>query len=264
MAFFLRSILLAARQQTTYRTALWAGLATNLFFGILRVAVVVALYGLQPEVNGLPLDRAITFVGLSQAMIAFLTLFGNYDLLRTVANGSIAADLLRPFSFFLTWMARDWGRSLVQLVGRGLLFMAFFALLFPVYVPSGDPARWVWFSLSLLLSWLVSFAWRFLVNLAAFWTPDATGVARGAFALAQLFSGFIYPLRMLPDWFAALCAFTPFPAMVNTPLEIYLGTLTGAALHSAILQQAGWALGLCALSQWVYGAGIRKLVIQGG
>src|SRR5659263_1882 len=40
------------RMQFTYRTALFAGLQTNLFFGFLRAAVMLALYKGQARVNG--------------------------------------------------------------------------------------------------------------------------------------------------------------------------------------------------------------------
>ncbi len=60
--------------------ALWAGLATNLFFGLLRAVLLIALYGQRSEVNGLTVWGAVTYVGVTQAMIAYLSLFGSMDL----------------------------------------------------------------------------------------------------------------------------------------------------------------------------------------
>ena len=141
-------------------------------------------------------------------------------------------------------------------------------LAFGLFYPVIFPARlldWLTTILSLLLGWLVSFAWRFLVNLAAFWTPDARGIGRGAFTFSQLLSGFLIPLRLYPDWFARLCHLTPFPAMFNTSVEVYLGLVSGARRCGGHwLIQAAWFLALSAGCFLVLRAGVRRLVIQGG
>lgn len=263
MGLFLRIIRLGIQQQITYRMAILAGLATNFFFGLLRVSVLVALYAGREEVNGLSQQDAVTFVAVSQALIAFLWIFGSWDLMASVYDGSIGADLLKPVRLFVFWMARDLGRSLVNLVFRGLLLMAFFALLYPLVVPT-RLEQWLGLLLVMALGWLVNFAWRFLVNLAAFWTPDARGIGRIAFTVSGFLSGFIMPLRLYPDWFAGLCRLTPFPSLINTPVETYLGVLNGRDLGLALLGQAFWFVVLAALCELALRAGVRRLVIQGG
>jgi ABC-2 type transport system permease protein len=263
MRLFFNLARLSFQRQLTYRTAILAGLATNLFFGLLRASVLIALYGLQTDVSGISLQGAITYTGLTQAMIAFISLFGWYDLMNTVYRGDIASDLLKPFDYFTYWLALDLGRALASLLLRGLALMAFFALFFRISLP-GRLEQWLALVLALLLALLNSFAWRFLVNLASFWTPNALGIGRFAFGMALFFSGFIMPLRFFPPWFGALASFTPFPSMVNTVVEVYLGVLTGPDLALALLTQLGWFIGLAALGQLVLRAGVRTLVIQGG
>lgn len=263
MILFWKIVETALKQQLTYRMALWAGLATNLFFGLLRAMLLISLYGNQLSVNGLSLTSSITFVSLSQSLIAFLTLFGSWDVMNTVYSGAIGSDLLRPVPFFTFWMARDFGKSLVNLVGRGIIFMLLFALFYPLAIPS-DLWVWFYFLLSLILAWLISFAWRFLINLAAFWSPDARGIGRLGLSFSLFLSGFIFPLRLLPDWFNQVCHFTPFPGIVNTPVEVFLGILTPEEMLQALIFQGAWFLILAAASILVLRAGIRRLVIQGG
>ena len=117
---------------------------------------------------------------------------------------------------------------------------------------------------ALTLSMLVSFSYRFLINLAAFWTPDARGVGRFAFTIMWFLSGFLMPLRFFPDWFVRLCHLTPFPSMVNTVVEVYLGVLTGPELVQALGAQLLWIVLLSVTCQFVLRAGVRRLVIQGG
>jgi hypothetical protein len=62
----------AIQRQMTYRAASIAGLATNFFFGLLRAAVLVALYGARQQVEGMSVQDAITYTGLTQAIIRLL------------------------------------------------------------------------------------------------------------------------------------------------------------------------------------------------
>jgi len=251
------------QRQMTYRAATLAGLATNLFFGLLRVAVMVALYGERTTVAGMNLQAAITYTGLGQAVIAFLSIFGWYDLMRSVSSGEVAADLLKPLGYFRFWLALDLGRALVAFLLRGVTVMLFYAFFFDIITPV---TLWQWTALTiaLVLSWVLSFAWRFLVNLAAFWTPNAIGVGRFAFGIAWVLSGFYMPLRFFPTWFQSFCHFTPFPSMVNTTIEIYLGLLMGPALIQALFVQLFWIAVTILACQRVLRAGVHRLVIQGG
>jgi ABC-2 type transport system permease protein len=116
----------------------------------------------------------------------------------------------------------------------------------------------------MLLSLLVSFSARFLINLASFWVPNAQGIGRLFFGTAYVLSGLVMPLRFFPAWFQTICNLTPFPATLNTVMEVYLGLLPGPALWQALAVQAAWFVGLVIAGQLILRAGIRTLVIQGG
>jgi ABC-2 type transport system permease protein len=263
MRLFWELVKLSFQRHLAYRAAAMAGLLTNLFFGFLKASVLIALYNGQPEVAGMSLEGAVTYTGLTQAIIAYLSIFGWYELMRSVYSGEVATDLLKPMGYFNFWLALDLGRAATNLLLRGLTIMLTYALVFEFIVPQGT-AQWLAFIISLVLALLISFALRFLVNLAAFWTPNAVGVGRFAFGLVWILSGFIMPLRFFPDWFRFLCYLTPFPAMVTTSAEVYLGLLTGPALLRALLGQLLWFVILVMMGQLVLRVGIRRLVIQGG
>jgi ABC-2 type transport system permease protein len=253
----------AIQRQMTYRAASIAGLATNFFFGLLRAAVLVALYGARQQVEGMSVQDAITYTGLTQAIIAYLSFFGWYELAQSVYSGQVGADLLKPVNLFTYWMGQDLGRALVQLVWRGLPILGFYALAFGIATP-GTPGEWLALLIALGLGWLVSYSWRFLANLAAFWSPNAGGMIRLVFTLSWFLSGFLMPLRFLPGWFQTLCYLTPFPYTVNTVVEVYLGLLNGPQLLQALAWQAAWAAGLILGGQALLRAGVRRLVILGG
>ncbi|THF89068.1 ABC transporter permease [Deinococcus sp. KSM4-11] len=236
------------------------GLLTNTFFGVLRIAILVALFGRRPQVAGYTVQDAITYTGITQLMIATLALFGWYDFMRAVHRGEVVTDLLRPHDLLAFWTAQDAGRAAGQFVLRGLPMLLLFTVAFGAKLPVGP----VLTAVSLLLAWALSFAFRFLVNSAAFWSADAVGIGRFAWALWGLGCGFLMPLAFFPSWLQQILAWTPFPGMLNTPVEVWLGVKTGHAALVAVWTQAAWTVALFWLAQVVLARGLRRLEVAGG
>ena len=251
------------KRELTYRAAVLAGLATNFFFGIIRAAILVALYDTRPSVAEISLQGAVTYAALTQAIIAYQSFFGWTKIMDTIYTGEIGSDLLKPVGFFRYWLAKDLGRAVVNILLRGITLMLGYTLIFDLTKPRGG---WQWLALgtSIFLSWMLSFAWRFLVNLSAFWTPNARGMARFFFISMWFFSGFLMPLRYYPEWVIRLSYLTPFPSMINTVVEIYLNMLQGPELCQALLVQLAWTIALIGAGQLALRAGVRRLVILGG
>ncbi len=263
MNAFLATLRISFRRQLTYRAANLSGLATNLMFGFFRAAVLIALYDHRTVVNGLTIRGAITYAGLTQALIGYMSFFHWYELMNTVYDGGVGSDLLKPLNYFLYWLGIDAGRALGSLLIRSIPLFAVFALFYNVAMPT-SLLGWGTVLLSLLLALLISFSWRFMVNLAAFWTPNALGVGRFAFGLSWTFSGFFMPLALFPDWLAKFSRLTPFGASLYIPIQIFLGNVQGTALLESLLIQVTWVIILIALDHIILARGIRKLVIQGG
>lgn len=251
------------QRQVAYRGATLAGFITNLFFGLLRAAIMIAVYGAQTQVAGYSLDDAITYTGLTQAAIGLTALWGWYDMIRSIKSGEVASDLSKPFDYYSFWLAQDVGRGAYQFLARGVTMVLLYALIFRITLPAALD-QWIGLALSIALSLWASFGWRFLVSTAAFWSTDAIGFARMAYFFVLLPSGFLLPIAFMPGWMQALCRATPFPAMIDTPIQIYLNQVRGAELIPLIGIQFAWGAGLMLFGRLLAEAGRRKLTIQGG
>lgn len=252
----------AFHRNLTYRAATIAGLVTNFGFGWLRVSVLLALYDGRSVVEGITQNDLYAYVALTQAVISYLALFGWYELMESVHTGEVGSDLLKPMSYFQFWLAKDAGRAAVAFLLRGVLIMLCFELVFPMSYPSGW--QWVWLGTAVLFSWLVSFTYRFLINLAAFWSPNARGIINVGYIFGWLLSGFLMPLRLLPEWLQTIAYLTPFPYTLNMVVEVYLGLLQGTDLVRALLLQLVWAGGMMLVGHLVLKTAVRRLVILGG
>ena len=123
---------------------------------------------------------------------------------------------------------------------------------------------WIAFVVSVVLAVVVSFAFRFLFNLAAFWVLDYRGVGVLAMVASTFFSGQIVPLAFFPEWLKLLAWALPFASMVQAPIEVFLGHARGVELAGLLALQTFWAATLLLLGRALLGAGLRKLVVQGG
>ena len=251
------------RRYAAYPGATWAGVFTNTFFGFLIAYALLAVFEQRETVGDYDARDAVTYAWLAQGMLMTIYLWGWFDVALRVRSGDVATDLQRPLDFQGYWLAHDLGRALYHGLFRGVPPFLLGALVFDLIVPH-DPRVWLAFVASVTLAVVTSFAFRFIFNLAAFWLLDYRGAATLAMVASTFFSGQIVPIAFFPDWLATVAWALPFAAMVQAPIEIWLGHAEGLELLGLVGLQAFWAVVLLLVGRAVLAAGMRKLVIQGG
>jgi ABC-2 type transport system permease protein len=247
------------RRYAAYPAATWAGLFTNVVFGFLRGYVLLAVFEHRDVVGGYDASDTITYVWLGQGLIATVYIWGWSDFALRIRTGDVATDLIRPVHPVRYGLAFDLGRALYHAVFRGVPPFLLGALVFDLTAPD-EVWRWLAFVVSVGLAVAVSFAFRFLYNAVAFWTVDYRGPMVLAMIVANLLSGFIVPLAFFPGWLETIAHATPFPSMVQTPIDVFVGRAGPAAL----LVQLGWCVAMLGACYATFAAGTRKLVVQGG
>jgi ABC-2 type transport system permease protein len=251
------------RRKAVYLGATLAGVFTNSIFGLMRGYVLLALLAGRGTVGGYDAADALTYTWMTQALLATIELWGWNDVARRVASGDVAIDLGRPIDFQGQWLAEDAGRGAYQLVFRGMPPMVLGLVLFHLRLPTA-PLTWLAFAASLGLAELVSFGFRFLVNLSAFWVIDYRGIVNMVTLAGTFLSGLAIPLSFLPGWARPVVYALPYASMLQVPIDVFLGKHRGVDLAAALAVQAAWAFSLLALGRLAMAAGVRRLVVQGG
>ncbi len=254
------------QRYATYRGATAAGVFTNTLFGFMKVAVLLAVYrqaaGPGGRIGAFDETDVVTFTFVSQGLLTTMGAYVGMQLAERIRSGDVVADLYRPLHFPGYWLAHDLGRAGYQLLARGLPPVLIGALVFTYRLPPDGRAAAA-FALSLGLAALVSFAIRYLVILSGFWVVDVRGPWSLTGFVLMFFAGLIVPLNFFPAWLDRLARMTPFPALVQTPIEIFLGKAPGGAA-AALAYQAVWAAALLALAERVTRRAFRKVVVHGG
>jgi viologen exporter family transport system permease protein len=253
----------AFQQQLAYRTANLAGLATNAFWGALRSFLFLGLFQGRDVAAGWNVRDAIDYVWITQALIMPVYFWNWSEIANTIRSGDVVSDLAKPVDYYAFWLSRDAGRAVYHSLFRWLPTTLLGVLLFSVRLPA-DAGRWGCFFLSMMLAVWLSFGLRFLYNVAAFWLLDQRGVGALVSATALFLSGFLVPLNYFPDWAQDIVTWLPFAGMLQAPIEVLLGKLTGASLASALVFQAAWGLILLTANRLLLALAVRRVIIQGG
>ena len=72
------------------------------------------------------------------------------------------------------------------------------------------------------------------------------------------------PIWFMPEWLQQIVNVTPFSSIYFTPVQIYLGQLSGKEIAGKCLLQIVWIVCMYGLGSVLWKRGQRKLVIHGG
>ncbi|CAM3616176.1 ABC-2 family transporter protein [Occultella aeris] len=252
------------RRWSAYRTAAAAGAFTNTVFGLIKAAITMGAIGAAGGMlAGYDALTGATYAWLAQALIGPVNVFTWSELAERIRSGDIAIDLARPIDPQAGYLAADLGRAAFQLVPRGAPPLVVGALVTGLALP-GQVLPYLLGLVSVTLAVVVSFACRWLVNLAAFWLLDLRGVMTLYLVASNLLCGLVVPVHWFPPWLAAVAAWTPFPAMLQHPIDIIMGRAAGPEALVLLGEQVAWTLGLLVVGRAVFEIGVRRVVVQGG
>ncbi|WP_246019287.1 ABC transporter permease [Saccharothrix australiensis] len=237
---------------------MFAGLAANVMFGLLRTSVLIAAVAAAP-VAGYDVPAVVAYVWLGQGLMAFVQLWGDTRLTERIRTGDVVVDLHRPWHLQTALFAEDLGRAGFSAFLRFAPPLVIGSLIYPFRWP--EAAVWPLFLLSSALALVVSFGLRFLLNATTFWLLDSRGVITLYVVAVSVLCGLAVPLDFFPEWFQDLLWATPFPALIQAPIDVYLDR---RPQWTVLGYQAFWAVAVYAAGHVVLGRAVRKVAVQGG
>ncbi|EWM15703.1 ABC-2 family transporter protein [Kutzneria sp. 744] len=259
---YLRITLAGFHRYSTYRQAVLAGTATNIVFGLIKVGILSGVFLARDgaSIGGYDLTTTITYVWLGQGLLGVVDLWSEDDLAERIRTGDIVVDLSRPWNLQTALLCTDLGRAGYSAIARFVPQLLLGAVFFPFRWPD-DPMVAPAFVLSTALAVLVSFNLRFLLGLTTFWLLDSRGVRSLYSIAAPTLAGLEIPLSFFPGWAQHALSFTPFPSMLQFPINVFV---QDGPVLAMLAQQLLWALLLAATARLVLARAMHKVVVQGG
>lgn len=257
-----------------YRTAALAGFVTQAWWGAIKVMILAAFFTAAPDAaatSPMSLAQAITYVWMAQALLALTPWNADPEIAQAVRTGAVAYDRLRPVDTYWLWYVRGGAWMASRAVPRAALMVLAAAIALPLVGLSawawGPPASLsaaAFFTASLILALALSSAYLMIVNVVVAATLTDRGPNLLFNSLIIVFSGNLLPLALYPDWAQTALLMQPFAGMLDIPLRLYVGQLSGAGAWAGLGLQTFWTVVLILLGRWALARVMARLEVQGG
>lgn len=263
MRAYLSTFRLRFKLETQYRGAALGGLVCQLFFAFILIALYRALY--ETRGQSIALSEVITYVWLQQACFRLL-LSSDQELTQTIAEGGMAYHLCRPVSQYFYWYSRALAQKLVGCALRAAPMLLIASLLpggWGIGAPA-SPHALLLFLASLVPGILCVCALDNIASGVTIHSLDPRGINSLLSLLMVTFSGNLLPLTLFPDAWQAALRFSPYTQLLDAPIRMYTGLLTGKEAAFSLLIQFLWSAALILLGVWIWKRNLKCVVVQGG
>jgi ABC-2 type transport system permease protein len=186
-----------------------------------------------------------------------------FQLNMEIKDGTLALRLLRPMPPLVHYLVEQLAHIPIRAAFVFPVVLTVFALDTSIHAPSWL-ALLVFFPLSIVLGFLLSFFINILFGSLAFKMEQSLKVIDIWAALMFAFSGYMIPQALFPLWAQAILIYLPFRYQMGVPVEILTGALTGMRLVEALGMQALMVLVVASLAALVFRRGLHHFEAYGG
>ena len=231
---------------------------------LVMVSIWRAVYAHADTVGGIGLEEMIAYYGVT-TLIEYLTMdSADWNLQMLVRTGKYTTFALRPLHHRLFALSQKIGHRTL-----GFLFEftpVFLILRFAFHVRL-RPAHWGYFLLSTALAYLMVFYINYSIGLLAFWLVNTGGIRSLCGLLAQICSGAMFPLLLLPPALQRVVFYLPFQFTAYVPGMVYIGKYSmgrfAMGMPGIVGVQALYVIGAWALSEMLYRSGMKRFTAVG-
>lgn len=250
-----------------YRAAALAGIATQLFFGIVYISVYVAFYESDSSSLPMPLDQLVSYLWLNQAFFALVYMwYKDKDIINLIKKGNIAYELCRPQDIYSMWTSKILGERISNLCLRCLPVLLIAVLLpgaFHLDLTISFP-RFIIFLISLILSAFLMVAIILFYHIICLFTLDEKGVVNILMVITDILSGLVIPIPFFPEFLQNISNILPFRYVSDFPFRLYVGNISMTEGLYGIIIQIIWIIIMVITGRMLMNKALRKNVVQGG
>ena len=250
-----------------YRAAAWAGVSTQVFWGLMEILLYRAFYVSNASGFAMSLSQTASYIWLRQAFFSLFLLWSvDQDILEMIISGHVAYEIVRPADLYGLWFARNLGTRLSRATLRCIpIFIIGFLIPAPygLSLPAG-PVAALGFLLSFVIGVGITIGLCMWIYIATFYSVASKGVQSIVGASAQFLDGSLIPIPFMPLAWQKVLYFLPFASTQSMPFLIYTGFMRGNELWRGLAIQLMWLVLVIGLGHLAMKRALRKVTVQGG
>ena len=250
-----------------YRTAAWAGIATQFFFGFVYIMVYSAFY--ESGSGSIPMEFAslATYLWLNQALFALVNqTYKDRELFDLIKTGNISYELLRPKNMYFMWFFKILGQRLANVTLR-FLPLVLVTIFLPKPYNLGAPISFsalILFVVSLFIGTLLITAISVFYPIVMLTTLNEKGIVNIMVVLADILSGVVVPIPFFPKILKVISSYLPFQYVSDLPFRLYVGNIRVINGINMIIIQVIWLFILIILGYLLIKKNLKRVEVQGG
>lgn len=183
---------------------------------------------------------------------------------RDVRDGTLKKYLLQPIDMIVYLLAYRGAHKAAYIATSSIPYALLFFLCRDFFHGFPDPATFTAYVASLLLGFVIGFFLETCIGMIGFWFLEVTSLLYVVQTLNFFVSGHMFPLDLLPPFWATFLKSLPFQYLAYFPAAVFLGKVQGPDLIWGLAAEAAWALLFIFLSRWFYRLGLRRYSAYGG
>lgn len=180
-----------------------------------------------------------------------------------INEGALTNYLVRPIHYLKYHFARDLGDKAMNIIFSIIELSLIIFLLRPPLQLQTQPMNLLLFVFAVLLAVVLFFFISVLISFIGFWSNEGWGPRFIFYQMITFFSGYLFPLDLLPkpvyDFFSLL----PFTYLIFFPVKIYLGQMGMFDIVLGFIIMIFWIFVLYKFTTFVWVKGLRVYTAQG-
>lgn len=245
----------------------------RLNFVMWRIRVVVqvltvyflwlAIFPEHGELFGYTQSSILTYTLGVVILTSFIFASRSGEIGEEINKGEISKYLVKPINYLLYQFARDMGDKVMNILFMLIEIMLIMIFLHPPFLIQSNPLLLLFTIFSVCIAIFINYCINVLLGFMGFWTPEVWAPRFIYFIIQNFFTGFLFPLDILPSGVTYGLSLLPFPYLLYFPLKIYLGQLSAFEILMGFTVSLLWCMGLFYLVHIFWLKGLRTYGAEG-
>lgn len=254
-------------ERLTYRADFLLGTVLRFLPMITTILLWQAIYAGSGEesIDGFSFRQMISYLLLVHVSRMFSSMPGlAQGIARQIRDGTLKKYLLQPIDMVAYLVAYRVAHKAAYIATSCLPYALLFYLCRYYFDGFPDAPTMVGYVVSLLLGFLIGFFFEACIGMIGFWFLEVSSFLYVISTLNFFTSGHMFPLDILPPFWALVFKSLPFQYLAYYPAMIFLGKIEGWDLVTGLAIEAFWAVLFIGLSRWMYYQGLKQYSAFGG
>jgi ABC-2 type transport system permease protein len=254
-------------ERTAYRGDFLLGTILRFFPVVTTILLWEAIYtgAEKEEIASFTRRQMIAYLLLIHISRMFSSMPGlAAGIARDIRDGSLKKYLIQPLDMIAYLVSYRAAHKVAYITTSFLPYAGLFLLCRSYFDGFPDLLTMLGYIAALLLGFLIGFFIEACIGMMGFWFLEVTSLLWVIGTLNYFVSGQMFPLDILPSFWADFLRALPFQYLAYFPAIIFLGKVSGAELGRGLLIEVGWVVVLIVFTRWLYGRGLRRYSAFGG